>query len=494
LLQKERLATGKQVKKDSASLKPKPRNDIFQNEFEDEKPDTSAKARQQKNNIASARPAPLAPPPANQPVLNRSKLYDYRLKFDADYVQAGVTNDILIDRFQPYAGGSGPIELNNGNDINFTLRLAASDIMEDMKFSGGISFGTNLTDKAVYFSFQNYKKMLDWGLTYYRSNQTNFSGLFTGYYAGYDNMLITNLYQANLTLPINEVKSIRATFGIRSDKAVLRAYDGYPDLTTLGVKDTTRLTAVTHVEYVHDNSINPTQNIWNGLRWKVYTDLDFPLNSTTNTATGSTLETKPIFNVGYDARYYYKIYRNFIWAVRGAGDFSWGESKIIYYLGGADGWVGPKFNTANTVLSTQNYAFQSLELNMRGYDQNLAHGNNAMVFNSEFRLPVFTTLFNKPINNAFIRNFQVIQFFDFGTAWEGGLSNIGRPTNIYSDPSVTPVVVRVRAGGIGPFAGGYGFGVRSTLLGYFLKLDAGWPMQGFFSGSPILYFALGFDF
>jgi hypothetical protein len=198
--------------------------------------------------------------------------------------------------------------------------------------------------------------------------------------------------------------------------------------------------------------------------------------------------------VGYDARYYYKIYRNFIWAGRAAGDFSWGDAKIIYYLGGADGWIGPKFNNANQVLATQNYAFQSLELNMRGYNQNLAHGNNAMVINSEFRLPVFTTFFNKPINNAFIRNFQVIQFIDLGTAWEGAISNIGRPTSIYSDPNLPPVTVKIRAGGIGPFAGGYGFGVRSTLLGYFLKLDAGWPMNGFFSGKPILYFALGFDF
>ncbi|MDP3667872.1 MAG: hypothetical protein Q8R50_14405 [Sediminibacterium sp.] len=44
------------------------------------------------------------------------------------------------------------------------------------------------------------------------------------------------------------------------------------------------------------------------------------------------------------------------------------------------------------------------------------------------------------------------------------------------------------------FAGGYGFGIRSTLLGYFMKLDAGRPMKGVFVGKPIWYFALGFDF
>jgi hypothetical protein len=49
-------------------------------------------------------------------------------------------------------------------------------------------------------------------------------------------------------------------------------------------------------------------------------------------------------------------------------------------------------------------------------------------------------------------------------------------------------------GGIGPFAAGYGFGARSTLLGYFLKFDAGWPMTGFFRGKPILYLSMGLDF
>jgi hypothetical protein len=52
----------------------------------------------------------------------------------------------------------------------------------------------------------------------------------------------------------------------------------------------------------------------------------------------------------------------------------------------------------------------------------------------------------------------------------------------------------MKSGGIGPFSGGYGFGARSTLLGYFLKFDAGWPMDGIFKGKPQLYFALGLDF
>ena len=57
-----------------------------------------------------------------------------------------------------------------------------------------------------------------------------------------------------------------------------------------------------------------------------------------------------------------------------------------------------------------------------------------------------------------------------------------------------PVAVVIKAGGVGPFAGGYGFGARSTLLGYFLRFDAGWEMNGFFRGKPVLHVAMGIDF
>ena len=132
-----------------------------------------------------------------------------------------------------------------------------------------------------------------------------------------------------------------------------------------------------------------------------------------------------------------------------------------------------------------------LSYRKRGFTQNVANGNNNVVINSEIRLPIFTTFFNKPINNAFLRNFQLVQFIDLGTAWNGAYDKIGRPNISYSNTNVT---VNIKAPGIGPFLGGYGFGARSTLLGYFLKFDAGWPMNGFFRGKPIYYFSMGLDF
>jgi outer membrane protein assembly factor BamA len=238
------------------------------------------------------------------------------------------------------------------------------------------------------------------------------------------------------------------------------------------------------VEYVYDNTISKTLNIWNGLRYKIYTDINSRLVNTRNSG-------KFMFNIGGDLRYYLPIYRNFIWAGRAAADFSFGTEKIIYYLGGTDGWINPKFNDANRPDNDIDYAFQTLSGNLRGYKQNIANGNNTIVINSEFRLPLFATISNRPINNAFIRNFQLIQFFDLGSAWNGKFDNLKRPYIIYGNP---PLQVRVKTGGVGPLIGGYGFGARSTLLGYFLRVDAGWPMGGFFVGKPLWYFSLGVDF
>jgi hypothetical protein len=472
IIAEKKAAEGKAIvynKKSPADSAKK--NDFFQNEFADEKPDTANKTTRN-NTLPGLEPSS---------VLSKSRLYDYRMKFSSDYALVGFTNNILINRYQPYGGGSGPIQLNNGNDFNFTFRVGVSDLMEDVKFVGGLRFGTNLSDKDIFFTYANNRKRIDWSLTYYRSNVTNF------YNTPYNTMLYTNLYQLNVSYPFNEVKSLRASIGWRTDRGVLRPFDnssGLPDPAALKTPDTLSKYLVSRIEYVHDNTINPTQNIWVGLRYKIYLDINMPVPSNGG---------KAMMNFGFDGRYYHKIYRNFIWAGRAAADFSWGGQKIIYYLGGVDGWISPKFNT-NQPASDQTYAFQSLAVNMRGYNQNIANGNNAFVLNSEFRFPVFSTLLNRPVNNAFLRNFQLVQFVDLGTAWNGKYNGITRPGEVIVDPATTNVLVRIDAGGLGPFAGGYGFGVRSTLLGYFMKFDAGWPMKGIFKGKPVLYFALGFDF
>ena len=426
---------------------------------------------------------------SNQSVLASAKLYPYKpKKFSVDFGSAGLNNSVLINRYQTYTG-SGPIMLNSSSPLNGLIRLGTSDLLEDIRVSGGFKIGTNLKDNEWFLNYANLTKRIDWGVTYYRNVQS-----FTTV-NDYPLKVFTNLYQANIAYPFDETKSIRFSAGIRSDNQVLSTVDQI----TAPIKNQRILYNVNKLEYVYDNSLNPVTNIWNGLRYKIGVDWNRQVSGVKFADGPNT------FNLGIDARYYYPIYRNFIWAGRAAADFSWGKQKFIYYLGGVDGWLmfgnnrvvrngvekDRYYNSANTPDPDQEYAFQSLAVNMRGYIQNVANGNNAIVLNSEFRLPVMSTFFDKTVNNAFLRNFMITQFVDLGTAWNGAYDGLKRPTVVYG---ANPVTVRVKAAGVGPFAGGYGFGARSTLLGYFVKYDVGWPMNGFFKGKPIMYLSLGLDF
>jgi hypothetical protein len=447
----------------------KKQNDFFQSEFQDDKNDTASK----KGRVVESTEI------VKTTVLRKAKVYEYRPpKFFADYVVTGFSNAVLpVNKYQPYGGGAGPIRMSNGNDFNGLIRMGTSDLMEDVKFSGGIRIASNLRDNDVLFEFTNLRKRLDWGFTYYRSsNQVSFTN--APQYVGKE---FSNYYLLRLKYPFDKIRSLRATLGPRFDKLVVTSRDRF----SLQTPDSKTTFGQLTLEYVYDNTLNPATNIWNGLRYKVYGDW-FTQFSGLNSSDG-----KFLFNAGFDARHYLPLYRNLIWAVRAAGDFSFGSQRVIYYLGGVDNWFSPKFNNANTPDPDVYYTYQSLAVNLRGFNQNVSNGNNAIVLNSEFRLPVFSTFFNKPINNAFLRNFQLVQFFDLVSAWNGKFDKVERPSVIYGTP---PVTVRIKAGGIGPFAGGYGFGARSTLLGYFLRVDAAWEMNGVFKGKPMWYFAMGLDF
>ncbi|MDQ3551690.1 MAG: hypothetical protein M3413_09190, partial [Bacteroidota bacterium] len=435
-----------------------------------------------------------------EPIIRSAKVYEYRPpKFFNDYLVAGLNNTVFgVSRYQPYTG-SGPIKPSNGSTLNGMLRMGTVDLFEDFKISGGFRMASNLRDNDILFEATNLRKRVDLGFTYYRSNNTLGAIINTG-----QQLLVkqfSNYYLARVGYAFDRVRSLRLTVGPRFDRFVF-VPDNFVGPNSLKIEDSKQTFGQMTMEYVHDNTVNPTLNIWKGLRYKAYVDWFTQVNKVRQT------DGRYLFNAGFDARHYLPIYRNVIWAVRGAGDFSWGSQKVIYYLGGVDGWLMLReneksnsmgqptgdfryFNPANPPAPGAAYAYQALAVNMRGFKQNLANGNNALVINSEVRMPVFATLLNRPINNALLRNFQLVQFVDLGTAWNGTYNKIQRPSTSYGTGNV---LVKLKAGGVGPFAGGYGFGARSTLLGYFIRFDAAWEMNGFFQGKPQMYLALGLDF
>jgi hypothetical protein len=89
-----------------------------------------------------------------------------------------------------------------------------------------------------------------------------------------------------------------------------------------------------------------------------------------------------------------------------------------------------------------------------------------------------------PVSSDFFNNLQVIGFTDLGMAWTGWnpLSDENtQNTKVYyyndaSGQGGTGIIVTV-IDNKNPLVGGVGFGLRTRLLGYFVRLDFGWGID-----------------
>ena len=303
----------------------KKQDDFFQSEFANEKPDTAS------SNTTKAVTSQFSNRD-DENILAKAKLYKYKpIKFNVNNGGASFISGVLINKYQPYAGGGGPIKLGSGTPLSGLTKFNTSDLMEDIKINGAFRFGTNLKDNEWLINYQNLKRRLDWGLTFYRNVQgidiqeKFFTTPTTFIIVPFAGKTFSNLYQANITYPLSKTKSIRFSTGIRSDKIAYLSEEflSSDPLNSLTRKDIKTLYSMSKLEYVYDNSLNVAQNIWHGERAKVYAEWNRQINR------DKTQDGPNTFNFGFDGRYYHSIYRNFIWAGRVAGDFSFGDQKLI---------------------------------------------------------------------------------------------------------------------------------------------------------------------
>jgi hypothetical protein len=102
-------------------------------------------------------------------------------------------------------------------------------------------------------------------------------------------------------------------------------------------------------------------------------------------------------------------------------------------------------------------------------------------------------LFNYPLSNKFLENFQLVGFFDIGTAWSGLHPWSGK--NAYNNDIIQqgPITIEIDANRE-PIVAGYGFGIRSVLFGYFFRLDWAWGIENMQVLPHITYISLCLDF
>jgi len=91
-----------------------------------------------------------------------------------------------------------------------------------------------------------------------------------------------------------------------------------------------------------------------------------------------------------------------------------------------------------------------------------------------------------------------VGFGDIGSAWTGlhpfSGENPWDTETIPANPEPgTPVVVTINSNR-SPVVGGFGFGVRTQLFGYFIRLDWAWGVENMEIQPRIFYLSLSLDF
>lgn len=400
----------------------------------------------------------------------KAKQLNYNVEYYIDQMVTQIDFTYLNYAYQPFTGSGAPDFVNPG--LNALFMVGVTDLMEDYRISGGVRLNVNLINNEYLFSYGNYKHRLDHQIVFHRKAVEE-----SGYYSLVRHKIHELYYIA--TWPFNPVLNIKGTASLRYDRAVYLSTDLYnlnePDIHTLwgSIKG----------ELTYDNTRSLGVNLYQGTRYKIFGEYYQMVN-----ASG-----KNVFVVGIDFRNYQRLHRMLIWANRFAASTSWGSNKLLYYMGGVDNWLFPKFDNEAQVAYDQNYAFQTLATNMRGFDQNIRNGNSFFVINSEIRWPLFRYLFNRPIRSDFINNFQLVAFGDIGTAWTG-LSPWSDDNQlfiryIYRNPLFIKVEMQKD-----PVVEGFGFGARTRLFGYFLRGDLAWGVEDGRIKKPVFYFSLSLDF
>ena len=418
-----------------------------------------------------------------------SRIVPYRLRFRTDFISTTIDNNLLFEGLDSYVGTPNGF---NTPPPGVLLRANFKDLLEDYVIEAGFRLPTTFNGAEYYLWMDNKKRRLDKRIALYRKTVVN---TLEGSQAGSlpsNQQIRTNTFlgQYEVRYPLDAFFSLRAMATLRQDKAITLS----TNRTTLETPDYSEQRAALRLSAVYDNTVDVDINLRTGSRAKLFVELVKRFEFNTEPNWSLKFNSGFMTVVGLDARHYQRLDKRSILAVRLAAATTFGSERILYFLGGVDNWLFPSFNNNIPVPQEGNFAYQTLAANLRGFKQNIRNGSSFALMNAELRIPLFKYFSKKPVMGNFWRNFQIVGFFDVGTAWEGRSPYNGdNPLNtvfVFNPPTVSVKVNYFRD----PLVAGYGFGIRAPIFGMYLRVDYGWGIETRVVQDPILHFALGTDF
>jgi hypothetical protein len=398
----------------------------------------------------------------------------YETSFYNNYIVNQIDFTFLNNSYQVFNGGAS--YFNPG--INMLTRFGILDLFEDYRLTAGFRFSGNFDSNEYLLSFESLKGKFDKQFIFHRQAyfSTNGEFLFKTH---------THNVYVSYAKPITPVLALKGTLSYRYDRHVTLS----EDLTSLNSETFTQHWGGLKGEVIYDNTRKRNVNIYFGTRFKIFGEYYRQITS----------KKSDMFVIGGDFRKYIRIHRELIWANRFAASSSFGPTKLVYYLGGVDNWMGYLFNkyemfdASIPVSQTQNYGFQALATNMRGFTQNVRNGNNFALINSEIRWPFIRYFAGHPLRSNFLNSLQIVGFGDIGTAWAGSSpwsNENAYDTETYKNGPVTVVIDSNRK----PIVAGFGAGLRAQLMGYFVRADWAWGIEDRYILPRIFYLSFSLDF
>ncbi|MCK6616430.1 MAG: translocation protein TolB [Cyclobacteriaceae bacterium] len=372
--------------------------------------------------------------------------------------------------------------------FGFLMEIQMNDMLENYRFYGGLMTSIDLRNGDVYGEFQYLPSFIDFSARFDRKGirWEPFSGENIYHYS-------LNKFELGAALPVSDrVRLTVKPFGALTTAAFL----GETTLPTQppSARPSSEYFAGVKSELVYDNSVSVALNIIEGTRGKItYSHWEGLDNSSHSFS-----------QVSADIRHYQKIYREIVLAVRGFGGTFYGKQPKHYLLGGMDNWVfnqvylgGTSSTGEENPLGTQtqntDLLFAEFVTNLRGFDYAILFGNNVMLMNAELRVPLFRVLSSAPITSNFFRNMQFIGFYDIGTSWSGKPPFSSGNSVSFRRKQEGSFDIDIK-NYLNPWLYSYGFGMRTVMLGYYMKFDLAWPVENYRVGNPRLMVTLGFDF
>ncbi len=226
------------------------------------------------------------------------------------------------------------------------------------------------------------------------------------------------------------------------------------------------------VSYVHDNSLWGLISPANGTRYN--------LSFMGSPKLGS--NSLGFYSLSGDYRTYYKVWKDYSFALRFAGGGSFGENPQRFIIGGVDNWINRRYEDNQfPIQNAEDYIFLTAGIPLRGYNYNARQGTKYAMTNLEFRFPFFGYVTAGPLP-VFFQSLNGMIFLDIGGAWTYRTDFQGFARTPEGTAYAKDLLI------------GTGYGLRMVVLGFLLKMDVAWPINFESSSHPRYYLSLGVDY